>query len=92
MLVLSALKVDSLENELRQRDQFFNSIQAIVSGEVPEDNLFVDTTVQSNQVEFTEFNHDSVFQDKLLAEQTAFLWGQITAGSLALVRFIFLCL
>lgn len=69
MLVLTALKVDSLENELYKRDQFFKGIQAIVSGEVPEDDLIIDTTSFAGQVEFETFNHDSVFQDKLLAEQ-----------------------
>lgn len=69
MLVLTALKVDSLENELYKRDQFFKGIQAIVSGEVPEDNLIIDTSSFSGHVEFETFNHDSIFQDKLLAEQ-----------------------
>jgi len=69
MLVLTALKIDSLENELHKRDQFFRGIQAIMDGEVPEDNLTVDTFTFSGQVEFETFNHDSVFQDKLLAEQ-----------------------
>ena len=71
MVLYTALKVDSLENEIRKRDQFFESIQAIVSGGVPEDNLVIDTTVEFNEVEFMEFNHDSVFQDRLLAEQTS---------------------
>lgn len=69
LLVLTALKVDSLENELYKRDQFFRGIQAIMNGEVPEDNLVIDTSYSSNQVDFEQFNHDSVFQDKLLAEQ-----------------------
>jgi murein DD-endopeptidase MepM/ murein hydrolase activator NlpD len=69
LLVLTALKLDSLENELYKRDQFFRGIQAIMDGEVPEDNLVIDTSFSSNQVEFEQFNHDSVFQDKLLAEQ-----------------------
>jgi len=69
MLVLTALKIDSLENELHKRDQFFRGIQAIMDGEVPEDNLTVDTFTFSGQVEFETFNHDSIFQDKLLAEQ-----------------------
>lgn len=69
MLVHNALKVDSLENELVKRDEFFRGIKAIVSGEVPEDNLHINTDVESNEIEFQEFNHDSVFQDKLLAEQ-----------------------
>jgi murein DD-endopeptidase MepM/ murein hydrolase activator NlpD len=71
MLVLTALRIDSLENELLKRDQFFKSIHAIMSGEVPEDNLMVDTTTPMNLTEIAEFNHDSVFQDKLIAEQTS---------------------
>ncbi len=69
MLVRTALQVDSLENELKMRDQFFNGIKAIVAGEAPEDNMVIDSTVEPNEIEFQEYNHDSVFQDKLLAEQ-----------------------
>jgi murein DD-endopeptidase MepM/ murein hydrolase activator NlpD len=75
MLVLTALRIDSLENELYKRDQFFKGIQAIVSGEVPEDNLLIDTTSESDILEIAVFNHDSVFQDKLLAEQTSLSLG-----------------
>ncbi len=69
MLIHSALKVDSLENEIKKRDNFFNGIKAIVSGEVPQEELIVDSASQLYQVEFHQYNHDSVFQDKLLAEQ-----------------------
>jgi murein DD-endopeptidase MepM/ murein hydrolase activator NlpD len=69
MLVRTALQVDSLEAELQKRDDFFSGIRAIISGEAPEDNLIVETEVEPNEIEFGEFNHDSVFQDKLLAEQ-----------------------
>jgi len=69
MLVHNALKVDSLETELAKRDEFFRGIRAIVSGEIPEDNLEINTDIEPNQIEFTEYNHDSVFQDELLAEQ-----------------------
>lgn len=79
LLVQTALKIDSLENELYKRDQFFYGIQAIISGEVPEDNLMVDSSVEPSAVEFSEFNHDSVFQDKLLAEQTSLSSG--TSGN-----------
>ncbi len=70
MIVNNALLVDSLENELRKRDVFFNSIRAIVSGEVPQDDL-PDTTknIDNNQIVFQEYNHDSVFKDKIIAEQ-----------------------
>lgn len=71
MLVLTALKIDSLENELHKRDQFFEGIQAIMSGETPEDQIEIDSTVEPNAVEFQRYNHDSVFRDKLLAEQTS---------------------
>jgi murein DD-endopeptidase MepM/ murein hydrolase activator NlpD len=69
ILIHNALKVDSLENELIKRDEFFKGIKAIISGEIPEDNLDISTDVEANEIEFQEFNHDSVFQDKLLAEQ-----------------------
>jgi len=69
MMVETALKVDSLEIELVKRDEFFSGIKAIISGEIPEDNIAYDTTSESNDVNFTEYNHDSVFQDNLLAEQ-----------------------
>ncbi len=69
MLIKNALQVDSLENELTKRDEFFKGIKAIISGDVPEDNLVIDSTVSNRVVEFEEYNHDSIFQDKLLAEQ-----------------------
>ena len=69
ILVHTALKIDSLENELKKRDDFFNGIKAIIAGEIPEDNVLIDSTVEQNEIEFQEFNHDSVFQDELLAEQ-----------------------
>jgi murein DD-endopeptidase MepM/ murein hydrolase activator NlpD len=71
MLVRNALLVDSLENELTIRDEFFKGIRAIISGEVPEEQLRTDTSVEISNVEFEEFNHDSVFRDKLIAEQTS---------------------
>lgn len=69
LMVETALKVDSLEVELNKRDDFFKGIKAIISGEIPEDNIVYDTASDSHEVSFTEYNHDSVFQDNLLAEQ-----------------------
>lgn len=71
MMVNTALKVDSLEIELAKRDEFFKGIKAIISGEVPDDNIVIDTASETYDVSFTEYNHDSVFQDNLLAEQTS---------------------
>lgn len=69
MMVDNAIKVDSLEMELRKRDEFFKGIKAIISGEVPEDNLVIDSVNETHDPNFTNYNHDSIFQDNLLAEQ-----------------------
>lgn len=71
MLVHTALKIDSLEQEIARRDHFFKSIQAIVSGETPQDYLMPDTAAVLSEHEIVMYNHDSIFQDKLLAEQTS---------------------
>lgn len=70
MVLYTAVKLDSLENEIKKRDHFVQNIQTILSGEVPEENQVIDSVVEPNEVEFNEFNYDSVFQDRLLAEQT----------------------
>ncbi len=69
MLVRNALLVDSLETELQKRDQFFKGIQAIMEGEVPEDEQTLQANTPTEAIEFKEFNHDSVFQDELLEEK-----------------------
>ena len=89
MSVQTALKIDSLEHELYKRDQFFRGIQAILSGEVPEDNIYIDTTSGYHMVEIAEFNHDSVFQDKLLAEQTSLSLNPVTSRRLNLSQIHF---
>ncbi len=69
MLVRNALVVDSLETELQKRDQFFRGIQSIIAGEVPEDDQTAQADAPNSNIEFQEYNHDSIFQDELLAEQ-----------------------
>jgi len=89
MMVESALKLDSLENELEKRDKFFYGIQAILEGETPGDQIVIDSTVEPNQVDFHEYNHDSVFQDKLLAEQTSLSLGSGSRQNLSLSQIHF---
>ena len=69
MIVRNALVVDSLETELQKRDQFFRGIQSIMAGEVPEDDQTAQADAPNSNIEFQEYNHDSIFQDELLAEQ-----------------------
>ena len=71
MMVNNALKIDSLEVELGKRDAFFESIKAVVSGNVPVDTISGnDSARQLLNVKFNNYNHDSIFEDELLAEQT----------------------
>ena len=71
MMVNNALKIDSLEVELSKRDAFFESIKAVVSGNVPVDTISGnDSARQLLNVKFNNYNHDSIFEDELLAEQT----------------------
>lgn len=71
LLINNALKTDSLEIEINRRDEYIETIKTVISGGVPEDYLSPDTVEQFEKVEFHQFNHDSVFQDKLIAEQTS---------------------
>lgn len=71
MMVNNVIKIDSLEVELGKRDAFFESIKAVVSGNVPVDTISGnDSARQLLNVKFNNYNHDSVFEDELLAEQT----------------------
>lgn len=69
MLLRNNLKIDSLEQEIIKRDDFFKGIKSIVSGETPVEAPPSDTTYKAHQITFKKLNHDSVFQDKILAEQ-----------------------
>ncbi|MDR2911276.1 MAG: M23 family metallopeptidase [Bacteroidales bacterium] len=69
MLVRTALQIDSLEYELKTRDDFFNSIKAVIDGEIPDNSRLIDSASATYNIEIAEYNHDSVFQDELLAEQ-----------------------
>lgn len=89
VLVMNALKIDSLENELKKRDEFFRGIKAILSGEEPGDHVIVDSTIEPNAVEFQNYNHDSVFQDKLRAEQTSLSLGNNNNKNLKLSQIHF---
>jgi murein DD-endopeptidase MepM/ murein hydrolase activator NlpD len=70
MLIRTALQVDSLENELRMRDQFFESIKAVVKGEIPKDDINRrDSVGNVREVPVDRLNIDSMFQDKILEGQ-----------------------
>ncbi len=70
MTIRNAILVDSLEQQIRLRDHYFESIKAIIQGEIPEDHEYnPDTVTRPVDVVFETYNHDSLFRQNLLEEQ-----------------------
>lgn len=70
LIVHNAMLVDSLDEQLQIRDNYFEKIRALIEGEIPHDPDFVaDTSIPSNELQINYYNHDSVFQQKILEEQ-----------------------
>ncbi len=70
LIVHNAILVDSLEEQIKMRDDYLGKIQALIHGEVPEEpELEVDTNKRTANIDFKSYNHDSIFKQNLLAEQ-----------------------
>jgi murein DD-endopeptidase MepM/ murein hydrolase activator NlpD len=70
MIVQNAIQVDSLEQELKIRDNYFSKIRTLIQGDVPQDPDFVaDTVIPSNNLNFNHYNHDSIFRKEIMDEQ-----------------------
>lgn len=66
----NAMKLDSLEHEQAIRDQYFDNLKRIISGEVPE--LFLNDTVaiaDSRNVSFIRSTSDSLLRQQVEAEE-----------------------
>jgi len=90
MLIRNTLIVDSLENELRMRDLFFENIRAVMQGDLPRDLAQrTDSAVKVGQIDFKSYNHDSVFQEKILEERLSISAqnGRGQAGNLGNLHF-----
>ena len=69
-IILNYMLVDSLENEIKTRDQYFENIRTLFKGEVPVDETQGnDSGVKALDVKFNNFNADSAFKDELLEEK-----------------------
>lgn len=69
-IIKNSLAVDSLEYQLQVRDEFIHNFKTLVKGGVPEEKIqTLDTAIRINQIHFSNFNHDSVFQDKIMEEK-----------------------
>ena len=69
-IIRNYVLVDSLENEIKTRDNYFDKIRTLIKGDVPSDEASsTDTVVKVAQANFQNMNADSIFQDKLLEEK-----------------------
>lgn len=69
-IIVNYMRVDSLENEIKIRDQYFEQIRTIFQGEVPlEEEQPTDSGGKTYQVKFNSFNADSAFKEELMQEK-----------------------
>lgn len=69
-IIHNYVMVDSLENEIKIRDNYFDKFRTLIKGDVPSDETSSkDTTVKIAQAKFSKINEDSIFRDKLLEEK-----------------------
>ncbi len=66
----NAMKLDSIERELAMRDQYFQNINRIVNGEMPENYLNDTTTLLGQEdIVFTRSENDSILREQVEAEE-----------------------
>jgi len=69
-IIMNAIRLDSLENEILIRDRYFKNLNALVSGREPDDNLSgVDTSVEVGNIQFTTSLEDSVLRAQVEDEE-----------------------
>ncbi|MDP4226648.1 MAG: M23 family metallopeptidase [Bacteroidota bacterium] len=68
-IVLSALRVDSLENELKIKDQYISNLNAIVRGEEPKNPVSPgDKSISTKKIKFTKSRQDSLLRKRVEEE------------------------
>lgn len=69
-IIMTAYRLDSLENELHLRDQYFNNINAIISGEEPVDfQSLQDTSKSYENITFSKSAEDSLLRIQIEQEE-----------------------
>lgn len=70
LIIRNYVLVDSLENEIKVRDNYFSKIKALIEGEIPEETASSsDSGLKLTEVRFNSYNADSIFQQKLQEEK-----------------------
>jgi murein DD-endopeptidase MepM/ murein hydrolase activator NlpD len=70
-IIMNSYKLDSIENELRKRDQYFYNLNAIIAGENPDSLMFTasDTNIQMNEIQFSSSIEDSLLREQIESEE-----------------------
>lgn len=69
-IIMNALRLDSLENELELRDQYFDNLNAIISGREPVDRVAgQDTTTNYEDITFNDSAEDSLLRIQVEQEE-----------------------
>lgn len=69
-IIMNALRLDSLERELELRDQYFENINAIISGREPVDRVAgQDTTSNYENITFSNSEEDSLLRVQVEQEE-----------------------
>lgn len=68
-IIRNAIMVDSLQNELRIRDQYVNNIKNIISGNFAANAEEIDTLSAYDEISFSKTEEDSIFQLSVEAEE-----------------------
>ena len=75
-IVLNAIKADSLQNELRIRDQYFQNLRLITQGKEPNnylglgDSIIKDTTFGLRDINFPKSKYDSILRKQIEEEES----------------------
>ncbi len=69
-ILMNALRLDSLEEEIRKRDVYFRNLNAIIAGEEPQDLLpYNDSTREYGSIDFTKSIEDSILRTQIEEEE-----------------------
>ena len=67
---MNAVRLDSLENEIRMRDQYFQNIRSLVAGEEPANPVMIsDTNMEPSDIEFSKSYEDSLLRMQIEQEE-----------------------
>jgi murein DD-endopeptidase MepM/ murein hydrolase activator NlpD len=69
-IISNAIRLDSLENEIKIRDQYFRNLNALIAGEEPDNMIaLLDTTTEVGDIQFSTSVEDSILRMQIEEEE-----------------------